>query len=127
VRSRLLAVVLIAAAALLDAAGVHGTAYLVLVLAVPVSAAAALIALGDVLAASGPAPAERVRTALGAIVVGLVLFAAASRAPFVTAGEVPPVAAAALVCCLVVLALDALVAGCGLLSRARPLLRIARS
>jgi hypothetical protein len=109
VRSRLVAILLVAAAALLDEAGAHGPATAALVAAVPVAAAAALLTLGAAL--ERPHAAEWVQAWLAGAAGLLTLAAAALRTPLAPAGDPPAAAAATLAVCLVVLGLQALVAG----------------
>lgn len=114
---RALTPLLVAAAALADSAGAHALGGAALVAAVPCAAIGALLSLG--LALDLRSPAERLRTALGAAGLGLLLVAAAARAPLVGAEEPPALASTALVLCLAALALDALVAGAAAFRSAR--------
>jgi len=99
--------VLVLGGALADLSGNHALAFYVLVAAVPATAAAALAALGDALDPGPRAPGARTQASLGLLAALLVLAAAASRAPLVEQGSVPPLATAALGACLVVLILQA--------------------
>jgi hypothetical protein len=99
--------VLVLAGALADLTGGHGLAFYVLVAAVPATAAAAIAALGEALDPAPRMPGTVAQAALGTLAAVLVLAAAASRAPLVEQGSVPPLATAALGACLIVLILQA--------------------
>ena len=101
---------LVASAALADAAGAHGFAYYALVAAVPVSAVAALCAIGYVLDGSAATPRDRSLAVLSALTSALVLLAAASRAPLVEGAPPPAIGVGAVVACLALHALHALLA-----------------
>jgi len=117
--SRLASVALVVGAALADAAGEHEIAYWALVVAVPVLAVTALEALGAVLDGSAATPHDRLVTLLTGIVLGLVLVAAAVRAPVVTDGPPPAIAATALVVALALFAVQALVSASAAAPRER--------
>src|SRR5262249_20629952 len=87
--------------------GGHGLAFYAFVVAVPVTAAAALGAIGDALDPAPRLPGAVLQAALGTLAALLVLAAAAARAPLVEQGSVPPLATAAIAGCLVVLILQA--------------------
>jgi hypothetical protein len=96
---------LVALAGLCDAVGAHGGAFWLLVLAVPLAALAALLALGTAL--------EKEQTgrltqawAQGAALI-LILFGAAARAPLRGEGSVPRAAVSALVACLLLYGVQA--------------------
>ncbi len=75
-------VALVVAAALADAAGRSDLAFYALLMAVPVIAAAALGAYGDVVAVEGPPPAEvSLQALLWGLGLVLVTASAAVRAP----------------------------------------------
>jgi hypothetical protein len=99
--------VLVLTGALADLSGGHGLAFYALVAAVPVTAAAAIASLGDALDPSPRVPGALAQAALGTLAALLVLAAAASRAPLVEQGAVPPLASVAVGACLVVLILQA--------------------
>lgn len=107
---RLASVLLIVGAALADAAGRHSFAYYALVVAVPLVALAALSALGDVLDGSAAEPHDRVMAALTALALPLVLLGAAVRAPLIADGPPPAIGVTAVVACLAVFAVQALLA-----------------
>jgi hypothetical protein len=109
VARRALPALLLAAAALADAAGLHSLALYSLLAAIPVVAGLALATYGEVL--DGPAHlVRRVQGALWALVLVLVLFATAARAPAIREEHVPALGVSALACALVVLALEAVAA-----------------
>jgi hypothetical protein len=115
VGSRLAAVALVASAALLDAAGAHELAALMLVAAVPAAGIAALQALADALVEPGPIAQLRVVPAAAALV--LVVAAAALRAPLTGSEEPTSAAAFALAAALVAFGVHALLGGVSLLAR----------
>ena len=94
----------IAAAA--DGAGAHGLAFYALLLAVPAAAVAALEAFGRVLDGAG----EQLHALLWALVLALVVVGAAVRAPAATEGGVPALGHSALLACLAVFCVQAVVA-----------------
>jgi hypothetical protein len=97
---------LVIAAAAADGAGVHGLAFYALLLAVPAAAVAALEAFGNVLDGGN----EHLHALLWTIVLALVVVGAAVRAPAVTEGAVPAAAHSALLACLAVFCVQAVVA-----------------
>jgi hypothetical protein len=97
---------LVVVAALADRSGAHGLAFAALIVAVPVAAAVALSAVGDLVDPVREVRGAAVHTVLGGFVALLVLTAAAARAPLAEQGVVPPLATSALVACLVVLLLQ---------------------
>jgi hypothetical protein len=113
--SRLAAVALVVSAALLDAAGAHGLAGLVLVAAVPAAGIAALQALADALVQPGRLAQLRVVPAAAGLL--LVVAAAALRAPLAGSEEPTSAAAFALSCALIAFAVQALLGGVALLAR----------
>jgi hypothetical protein len=119
VSSRQLSVLLVAVAALLDAMGRHGLATTALVFSVPVAAVVALLAFGDALAR--PTFFVRAHAVLSAAALALLIVATVVRTPLAPPGDVPPPASAALVACLGVLALQALLTGLGAVRGVRPL------
>jgi hypothetical protein len=119
VSARQLSVLLVAVAALLDTVGYRGLATTALVLSVPVAAVAALLAFGDAL--ERQVLLVRFHATLSAAALALLLVATAVRAPLAPPGDVPAVASSALVGCLGVLALQALLSGLGVFRGVRPL------
>jgi hypothetical protein len=103
---RLVPVGLVIAAAAADGAGAHGLAFYALLLAVPAAAVAALEAFGRVLDGAD----EHLHALLWTLVLGLVVVGAAVRAPAVTEGSVPVLARSALLGCLAVFCVQAVVA-----------------
>jgi hypothetical protein len=103
---RSIPVALVIAAAAADGAGAHALAFYALLLAVPAAAVAALEAFGHVLDGAR----DHVHAALWTIVLALVVFGAAVRAPAVTEGSVPALARSALLACLAVFCVQAAVA-----------------
>jgi hypothetical protein len=97
---------LVIAAAAADGAGIHGLAFYALLLAVPAAAVAALEAFGHVLDGKN----EHLHALLWTIVLLLVVVGAAARAPAVTEGAVPTAARSALLACLAVFCVQAVVA-----------------
>jgi hypothetical protein len=118
----LAAVTLVLAAVLADGAGEYGLAYYALVAAVPVAALAALYALGAVLDGSAAEPLDRVSLALSGLGLPLLLLTAAVRAPVVGDGPPPRLGVTALVLCLVILVLQAALAGASALAVQQPAL-----
>ena len=102
-----------------DAAGAHELAYYLLVCAVPVAALAALAALGAILDGSAAEPADRGLAALSALALPFLLLAASTRAPLVAEAAPPAISVTALVCCLGVFALQALLVAAAVLERLR--------
>jgi hypothetical protein len=97
-----LAIGLVLAAGLADVAGGHSVAFVALVLAVPATAAAALIALG---AAFGPGDSRAVgRAWVQGVALALVLLSSAVRAPFRASDTVPRLGTTSLVACLLLFA-----------------------
>ena len=109
-RTRLLAVVLVLAAALADAAGAHAFAYYALVAAVPLAAVAALFALGAILDGSAGGPLDRVLAALSASALPFLLLGTAVRAPLLADAPPPAVGITCVVACLALFAVQALLA-----------------
>lgn len=97
---------LVIAAAAADGAGAHGLAFYALLLAVPTAAVAALDAYGHVLDGAR----DHLHALLWTIVLGLLVVGAAVRAPEVTQGSVPALARSALLACLAVFCIQAVVA-----------------
>jgi hypothetical protein len=103
---RAIPVGLVIAAAAADGAGVHGLAFYALLLAVPAAAVAALDAFGRVLDGED----EHLPALLWTIVLALVVVGSAVRAPAVTEGVVPALGRSALLACLAVFCVQAVVA-----------------
>jgi hypothetical protein len=103
---RVLPVLLVLAAAAADGAGFHGLAFYALLLAVPAVAVAALEAFGRVLDGAD----EHLHALLWALVLALVVVGSAVRAPAVTEGAVPALARSALLACLAIFCVQAVVA-----------------
>ena len=108
---RVTTVCLVLLAALADSAGWHGLGYVALVGAVPAAAIAALLGFGDLLEERGRQPAELVQALLQAAALGLILLAAAVRAPLLNQEGIPALGITAVVACLVVFAVQVLLAG----------------
>jgi hypothetical protein len=115
---RALPALLVAAAALADAAGEPGLALYALLAAVPALSFAGLAALGELLDGDSE-PARQLQALLSAVALVLIVGGAAVRAPAVRDGDLPALAGSALSACLVVLALEALV-GAGRAAVERP-------
>jgi hypothetical protein len=97
---------LVVTAAAADGAGAHGLAFYALLLAVPAAAVVALETFGDVLDGAR----DHLHALLWAMVLALVVVGAAVRAPAVTEGAVPALARMALLACLAVFCVQAMVA-----------------
>lgn len=108
--TRLLTVALVLVAALADAAGAHALAYYALVVAVPLGAVAALLALGSILDGSASEPVDRGLAALSALALPFLLLGTAVRAPLLVDGPPPAVGVTCVVVCLVLFAVQALLA-----------------
>jgi len=102
---RALPVGLVIAAAAADGAGSHGVAFYALLLAVPAAAVAALEAFGQVLDGAD----EHLHALLWTVVLALVVVSCAVRAPAITQGSVPALARSALLACLAIFCVQALV------------------
>jgi hypothetical protein len=106
---RALPALLVASAALADAAGEPALALYALLAAVPALAIAALTALGDML--DGDAvPRRQLQALLWVLASVLAVGGAAVRGPAVRDADLPAFAGSALIACLVALALEAAVA-----------------
>lgn len=116
---RVTTVSLVLVAALADSAGWHELSYVALVGAVPAAAIAALLGFGDVLDERGHEPLESLQALLQGVALALILLAAAVRAPLLHQEGVPPLGVVAVVACLVVFAVQVLVAGWTALPRER--------
>ena len=109
-RRELLPVTLILLVTVADAAHAPTVSFYFLLAAVPALVVVGLTTLEDVLSGDCP-PARRVAGLVQAAALGLVVLAAAIRAPLRAEGTVPAVAVSAVVACLVLFAFQALVAG----------------
>ncbi len=103
---RAIPVGLVVAAAAADGAGAHGLAFYVLLLTIPASAVAALDAFGQVLDGAR----DHVHALLWTVVLVLVVAGCAVRAPAVTEGAVPALGRSALLACLAIFCVQAVVA-----------------
>ena len=103
---RALFTALFAAAPLADAAGLHGAAFWALVLALPVGAACALGSFGAFLDGGDAVVSLQALLWLPSLV--LLLAAAATRGPAIATGAVPRLGVTAVVGCLALLVLKAL-------------------
>ena len=103
---RALPVGLVVAAAAADGAGFHGIAFYFVLATVPAAAVAALDALGELLDETG----SHLHALLWAVVLALTVAGAAVRAPAIAQGTVPAVARSALVACLAIFCVQAIVA-----------------
>jgi hypothetical protein len=99
-----LPVALVLAAAVADGVGAHGLAFYALLAAVPAGAAAALDAFGDSLAQGG----SRLHALLWGVVLALTVVAAGVRAPALAEGTVPALGRSAVVACLAIFCVQAL-------------------
>ena len=115
-RWRLLAVALVLAAALADGAGQHPLAYYGLVAAVPAAAVGALLALGEILDGSAAEPLDRATAVLSGLALPMLLLATAVRAPL-GEGAAPRLGVSALLACLVLFALQAVLSAAAVLGR----------
>ena len=102
---RALPVALVLAAAAADGAGAHGLAFYALLAAVPAAAAAALESFGESLEGT----TNRLHALPWAVVLGLTVTAAAVRAPALAEGVVPALGRSAVVACLAIFCVQALV------------------
>jgi hypothetical protein len=102
---RAIPVGLVVAAAAADGAGAHGLAFYALLLAVPAAAVAALDYFGELLDGAR----DRLHALLWTVVLALIVVSAAVRAPAVTEGAVPALARSALLACLAIFCVQAVV------------------
>ena len=100
---RALPVGLVVAAAAADGAGAHGLAFYALLLAVPAAAVVALDELGELLEGKR----DHVHALLWAIVLALIVVGAAARAPALAEGPVPPIGRVAVLACLTLFCVQA--------------------
>jgi hypothetical protein len=100
---------LVLLAALGDAAGSSTLSFYLLLAAIPAIVVAGLAALEELVQEGGALPHRRVVGWLHVVTLLLVLIAAALRAPLREEGTVPAAAISAVVACLVVFAVQALI------------------
>jgi hypothetical protein len=108
-----LAAVLILATAVSDAFGFASISFYLLVLGVPITAAAGLVCFARVVDAVNGGRMDalgRLQATLSALLVAGIVIGAAVREPFIAAGTVPPEASGALALCFALLVLQALIA-----------------
>ena len=108
-----LAAVLILATAVSDAFGFASVSFYLLVLGVPITAAAGLVCFARVVDAVNGGRMDalgRLQATLSALLVAGIVIGAAVREPFIAAGTVPPEASGVLALCFALLVLQALVA-----------------
>jgi hypothetical protein len=103
---------LVAVAPLADAAGAHGLAFWALAAAIPVACACGLASFGSFLDDRLDAVAS-LQALLWIPALLLLLTAAAARGPALATASVPRLGVTALVACVAVLALKAVVFACG--------------
>jgi hypothetical protein len=102
---RAIPVGLVVAAAAADGAGAHELAFYALLLAVPAAAVAALDTFGELLDGTR----DHLYALLWTVVLGLIVVGAAARAPAATGGAVPALARSALLACLAIFCVQAIV------------------
>jgi hypothetical protein len=108
-----LAAVLILATAVSDAFGFASISFYLLVLGVPITAAAGLVCFARVVDAVNGGRMDalgRLQATLSALLVAGIVIGAAVREPFIVAGTVPPEASGVLALCFALLVLQALIA-----------------
>ena len=108
---------LVLLAVIADAAAVHSLAFYLLLAAVPAIVVAGLATLEE-LVQTEALPHRRLIAKLHVVTLLLVLVAAALRAPLRAEGTVPNAATSALIACLVVFALQAVIGGLPAIRRA---------
>jgi hypothetical protein len=108
-----LAAVLILATAVSDGFGFASISFYLLVLGVPITAAAGLVCFARVVDAVNGGRMDalgRLQATLSALLVAGIVIGAAVREPFIAAGTVPPEASGVLALCFALLVLQALIA-----------------
>jgi len=108
-----LAAGLILATAVSDAFGFASASFYLLVLGVPITAAAGLMCFARVVDAvngEGTDALGRLQATLSALLVAGIVIGAAVREPFISSGTIPPGASGVLALCFVLLVLQALIA-----------------
>jgi hypothetical protein len=118
-RRELLPVALVLLAIVFDAAGVASLAFYCLLAAVPAIVVAGLAAVEELLQ-GGALPHRRPIAMLHPVALVLILVAAALRAPLRAEGAVPRAAVSAAIACLVVFAIQGVLAAVPTLKRVRP-------
>ena len=118
-RRELLPVALVLLAIVFDAAGVASLAFYCLLAAVPAIVVAGLAAVEELLEGGAP-PHRRPIAMLHPVALVLILVAAALRAPLRAEGAVPRAAVSAAIACLVVFAIQGVLAAVPALKRVRP-------
>ncbi|HEY7691061.1 MAG TPA: hypothetical protein VH816_01835 [Gaiellaceae bacterium] len=108
-RRELLPVALVLLAAFTDALDAPTLSFYLLLAAVPAIVVAGLAAVEELLQAEEAMPHRRVVAMLHVVTLLLVLTAAALRAPLRAEGTVPRAAVSAVIACLVVFAIQALI------------------
>jgi hypothetical protein len=112
------AIALLLGAALADSAGAHSASYYLLLGAVPAAAVAALASVGDLVdQGDRPRISSVLQTVLGLLAVVLVVTTTTSRSTSLASGHVPRVGVSALVGCLILYALQAVVGSLAELGR----------
>jgi hypothetical protein len=122
--SRALTVLLVVAAAVSDSLGAHGLAFYALLGAVPLASVSALSRVGELVESLLHARAEtllQLQALLSGLVLALILTGAAARSAALPDSGVPPLAASALVACLVMVGGESLVAALSEIRRRRTL------
>lgn len=108
-----LAAGLILATALSDAFGFASASFYLLVLGVPITAAAGLMCFARVVDAVNGGRMDtlgRLQATLSAVLVAGIVIGAAVREPFIAAGMIPPEASGVLAICFALLVVQALIA-----------------
>jgi hypothetical protein len=108
-----LAAVIMLATALSDAFGFASASFYLLVLGVPITAAAGLMCFARVVDAVNGGRIDalgRLQATLSACLVAGIVIGAAIREPFIAAGTVPPEGSGVLALCFALLVLQALIA-----------------
>jgi len=108
-----LAAVIMLATALSDAFGFASASFYLLILGVPITAAAGLMCFARVVDAVNGGRIDalgRLQATLSACLVAGIVIGAAIREPFIAAGTVPPEGSGVLALCFALLVLQALIA-----------------
>jgi hypothetical protein len=108
-----LAAALILLTAISDAFGLASVSFYLLVIGVPVTAAAGLVCFARVVDAVNGGRMDalgRLQATLSALLVGGIVIGAAVREPSITAGSIPPEASGLLAFCFALLVVQALIA-----------------
>ena len=107
---RALPALLVVVAAVADARGAHGAAFDALLASVPLTAVAALVCFGEYLEHRAGSLAG-LQSLLWGLALTFVVLSCAARSPAAETQTLPTLGASALVACLVVFALKAVLAG----------------